>query len=64
MVYREIDPDDFAAFGAVRRGQQPQHCGRPAEYQDSGIWECTARGCNAYAMSNRPGGPVQWTESR
>ena len=60
-MIREIDPDDFLASGQIRRGEQPRHCGQPARYEDSGIWECSR--CGASGYTSRPGGPIQWQAS-
>lgn len=62
-MIREIDPDDFIARGQVQRGTQPEHCGRPARYEDSGIWECAS--CGSFGQSDRPGGLVRtWTKPK
>ncbi len=54
---REIDPADVAAWGQTRRGTQPQHCGQPAHYEDSGIWLCLK--CDSSGSADRPGGTIR-----
>jgi hypothetical protein len=54
---RELNPEDIT----VALGQQPQHCGEPAEPVGDGIWECAKQDAYRYDDGNDAEG---WKDMR